>query len=419
MSIKRRVLLGTVAETTSIPGEIKMENGEIFQIPPSAQVKKDGGSSRYDQIKQGDSISAVLLPDTGKLIGVVAYSSVLYGGAIGITKKDKTFYLLDDSGDYQSLYLSPEATFYRWGVKATSNTVSSGNLVKVTTSPDGSEVWRVDIAEDFNAQEIVAGYDSVKGIITTKEGNEYSLTRRTSLYKNGYPVQLEDILPGEKIGLRYTLTPLSAGKVLVSVNVNSAEMAPLLLASVIPLQGQLMVTGTTDPGTVLELWRKGKTGQLVPVNEMGQFNIYLPKESDGETFTLVAVNRSTGGIWGIELSSANFAGLSVQESAGDQNAQSLTGQVDEKITRAESAVMLARLLNWAGGDQLPLPFTDAVEIPETARPAVAEARARGIFMGYPDGSFQPGRYLNHAETAVVLASVLHTLGREIAAELPL
>lgn len=418
LSIKRRVVLGTVAETTSIPGQIKMENGEVFQIPPSAQVKKDGVSARYDQIKQGDSIAAVLLPDTGKLIGVVAYSNVLYGGAIGITQKNKTFYLLDDSGDYRSLDLTEKTNYFRWGVKATSNAVSSGNLVKVTTSPDGSEVWRVDIAEDFDAQEIVAGCDPVRGIITTREGSVYSVTRRTRLYKDGYPVQLEDILPGEKIGLRYALNPLSAGKVLVSANANATQAPPLLLASVVPMQDQLMVNGTTGPGTVLELWRKGQAVQDIPVNELGQFNIYLPKESGDETFTLVAVNRNTGGIWGIKLTPSDLGDPAAPGSAGNPT-QSLPGQADDKITRAESAVMLARMLNWSGGGQLPLPFTDAAEIPENARPAVTEARARGIFTGYPDGSFRPDSYLSRAEAAVVLASVMGDLGKKIAAELPL
>lgn len=410
LSIKRRVVLGTVAETTSIPGQIKMENGEVFQIPPSAQVIKDGVSSRYDQIKQGDSISAVLLPDTGTLIGVVAYSNVLYGGAIGITQKDKKFYLLDDSDKYLSLDITQKATFYRWGVKVTSNAVSSGNLVKVATSPDGSEVWRVDIAEDFDAREIVAGYDPVKGIITSKEGNEYSVTRRTRFYKNGYPVQLEDILPGENIVLRYTLTPISAAKVLVSANANSTQTPPLLLASVIPLQEQLMVTGTTDPGTVLELWRKGQTVQEVPVNELGQFNIYLPGESGGESFMLVAVNRGTGGTLGIQLSSPNLEGAAAPANPGGWN-----NTFDGNISRAESAVMLSRILNWSGGDQLPLTFMDTAEIPATARQAVAEASARGIFTGYPDGSFRPAHYLSRAEAAVVLASVMCELGQKLVA----
>ncbi|BAF60978.1 hypothetical protein PTH_2797 [Pelotomaculum thermopropionicum SI] len=44
------------------------------------------------------------------------------------------------------------------------------------------------------------------------------------------------------------------------------------------------------------------------------------------------------------------------------------------------------------------------------RPAVAEARARGIVKGYPDGSFRPAAAISRAEAAVIFAAVLNDLG---------
>ncbi len=77
------------------------------------------------------------------------------------------------------------------------------------------------------------------------------------------------------------------------------------------------------------------------------------------------------------------------------------------LTRAQVAAVLGRLLGWtpqaAGAG---LPFTDAAAIPAYARPYVAEAAAKGILQGLPDGAFAPQGDLTWPQLAAVAARAL-------------
>jgi hypothetical protein len=85
---------------------------------------------------------------------------------------------------------------------------------------------------------------------------------------------------------------------------------------------------------------------------------------------------------------------------------------DLQVTRAAAAAVLGRVLNWPKSGDAPLTFSDAENIPAAWRQVVAEARARGILRGYPDGSFLPMSSLTRAEAAVALDAVLRNLGLE-------
>lgn len=71
-------------------------------------------------------------------------------------------------------------------------------------------------------------------------------------------------------------------------------------------------------------------------------------------------------------------------------------------TRAQVAVVLARLFGWPSGAQTPS-FTDWSSVPSWAQGAVAAAAQRDILQGEPDGSFQPNAPVTWAELAVIAA----------------
>lgn len=436
LAVKRRVALGTVRETVLSTGEIRMENGTSLRMFPGAPVKRDREPSGFDAIKPGDHITAALLPDTGEAIGLVNYSSVLYGKAIDLTRKTRTLYLQDDNGRFRSFYLSPDAVIYRWGVRTTAEAITAGLRIRVITDPAGKEVWRLDIADTLYDRGVLAGYDDAGGIVTAGEGKQYRVSGSTRFFKNGYPVAPGDLRPGENIELEYVTAPPPTGYVLLTVSSRSAAPPPLLLASAVPLQGSVVVTGKAGANTSVYVWGNGGKKQTVPVDDTGKFNYSLQPDSEyGYDFNLVAVDRRTGGVTGRKITLA-------KDGAGQRGGYNsvvldavsgvLTGQgedalpsrggagylPDTPLTRAETAAILARLLNWpqAGGSSLP--FMDAEDIPVSYRPAVAEARAQGIFKGYPDGSFRPMRNLTRAEAAVVLAAVLREMGLEFEAGLP-
>jgi hypothetical protein len=76
-------------------------------------------------------------------------------------------------------------------------------------------------------------------------------------------------------------------------------------------------------------------------------------------------------------------------------------------TRAQLAVVLARLLGWPAASPQAAPppqaasFRDWAAVPAWAQPAVAAAVAQGILRGEPDGTLRPGDPVTWAQLAVI------------------
>ncbi|MBO7746276.1 S-layer homology domain-containing protein [Paenibacillus sp. MWE-103] len=86
-------------------------------------------------------------------------------------------------------------------------------------------------------------------------------------------------------------------------------------------------------------------------------------------------------------------------------------QASQRITRAEIAVMAARVLQ-AGGiapGGADKTFADAAGIPAWAAEAIGQAASAGIVDGYPDGAFRPDGTLTRAEAAKIVYALLDAL----------
>ncbi|MDD3653229.1 MAG: S8 family serine peptidase [Desulfotomaculaceae bacterium] len=422
LAVKRWVALGTVRETVASTGEVRLENGTTYRLFPGAPIKKDRESTSFEKIKPGDHVTAILLTDTGEAIGLVAYSNVLYGKVVDFTRKDRMLYFINENGHYCSLYLHPDAVIYRWGIKTTVDAITAESRIRVTTDPGGKEVWRLDLAETFITKSTLTDYNQDTGTITTAEGRQYRISELTSVYKNDYPVLPGVLLPGEKVELEYAVAPQPTGYVLFSVNARSNAPPPVFLSSAINLQGRLGVTGRAGDDAEVYLW-KGSSVQVVPVDNYGGFGFSCPAGNGDDMFDfiLVAVNRQTGGVAGRKIAgngwsdrdgvdmSTSVVGL-MTDVLKDTTPAEDVNWTDAPITRLQIVVTLASLLNWSGASESLLSFNDMEAIPLALHPAVAEAVARGVIRGYPDGSFLPQKTLTRAEAAVVFAAVLSDLG---------
>ncbi|AKX94984.1 S-layer homology domain-containing protein [Neomoorella thermoacetica] len=91
----------------------------------------------------------------------------------------------------------------------------------------------------------------------------------------------------------------------------------------------------------------------------------------------------------------------------------MTFEADRPVTRAEMAVLVARVLRKKLGEVTPmeLKFTDAVMIPAWAKSDVGVAVAEGIVVGYPDNTFRAENHVTRAEAAVMILRLLRVLGR--------
>ena len=424
LAMKREVALGTVREKYLSENKIVLENGSAFKVLPGAPVMRDKDISSFEAIKPGDHVSMVLLPDTGEVIGLVAFSKISYGKIIDFTRNNRIIYFLDDTGRYRSLYLPPDAVIYRWGVRFSVDAIATGNRIRITTDPEQKVIWQLDIADMFFGQDIFLGYDENSGFITTAKGGQYRVSGSAIFYKNSYPVQPDDLRPGELVELEYTTAPPPTGNVLVSINARTDAPPPALLVSAVPLRSSFMVCGRTS-GTNLKVYAwKGVSMQPVPVDASGAFNLILPREDEDYTLTITAINARTGGVEGSQVSLAGLgrwadydeyvsnaiAGVSADMTPGIDESADLN---DTPLTRAEAAAFLAGFLNWSKGSERPLPFSDAADIPASFRAAVAGALARNILKGYPDGRFLPMAVLSRAEAAVILSAVLSDLGLSV------
>ncbi len=91
---------------------------------------------------------------------------------------------------------------------------------------------------------------------------------------------------------------------------------------------------------------------------------------------------------------------------------SLTFGAGRQLSRAEMAAMAAGVLEKKLGSIAPaeLKFTDAAAIPSWAKNSVATVVAKGIVSGYPDGTFKAANKITRAETAVIVLRLLEVLG---------
>ena len=78
---------------------------------------------------------------------------------------------------------------------------------------------------------------------------------------------------------------------------------------------------------------------------------------------------------------------------------------DDRITREQAAVIIARAAGLQAGEQT-LNFSDARQISPWALSGVAAAVNNAYLSGYPDNSFLPQGYTSRAEAAVIIAKLL-------------
>lgn len=87
---------------------------------------------------------------------------------------------------------------------------------------------------------------------------------------------------------------------------------------------------------------------------------------------------------------------------GDENG---TFRPDEKVSRAEAASMIARLQNITANENK-ISYSDNDNIPAWAQNAIFAVSQKNIMKGFPDGSFQPQKYMTRAEAVTALSMAL-------------
>ncbi|MHB8919367.1 MAG: S-layer homology domain-containing protein, partial [Desulfocucumaceae bacterium] len=368
-------------------------------------------------------------------------------------------YVSDYLNHFQIYSISPGTEVRRWGLLTDASTLTSGTWVRATLSPDGSEVWRMDVAELLEDEkkelaEVEAPY------IVTSDGERYRVSDIfTIVTKEGLPVSAEDLIPGEKATVVSLLAPAPYNKVPVAVRARSREGAqkPVFMAAILEENGQLTLSGYTS-GERVYIWHENGVREDVPVPvDRGDFRYPLRFMENERSVRVVTVDRKNGAVAGKTISRSEVAGREFTDISGHWAEGVIrataaggimagygdgTFRPDKPITVSELAALRDSLTGnrpqvvpenpWDSNqsitrsyfmaavkkffrksDPVPInykfPFTDCREVPQEEREAIAWGSFRGIIIGRTTDTFDPGAPLTRAEAAAVIQRVLEKL----------
>ncbi|MBE3580926.1 MAG: S8 family serine peptidase [Thermoanaerobacteraceae bacterium] len=420
LAVKRDLMVGRIASVDASSGRLVLETGASLKVFPGAPLERDGREAGLKELKPGDWVRAVTLPEADTAVALRAYSRVLYGRVIYASRDRDLLYFIDSRNDFHLLRLGSAAHIYRWGLWAGREAVSPGDWVRVILDPQEDEIWRIDVAPVAGEKKgMLVGWDGDDGLLRLADGTSYPASRATLVTLGGYPVPVEDLPAGLQAQVVYLQAPGTPVLAQVAAEVPASSPPPELKFSVIG-RGEGVYLGGTTTADRLYLYREdGRREDLTP-GAGGHFAHEVEPLPSGETCLLVALDRRTGAVTGarVELGPGGPSFWDIAGHWAEEDIRLLARQgllagfedgsfrPDLPVTRAEFVALLVRLAGWPVDSSPELPFTDAAEIPSWARGVVAAARERGLVVGFEDGTFRAGLPVTRAEAAALLVRYL-------------
>ncbi|MHB8985848.1 MAG: S8 family serine peptidase [Eubacteriales bacterium] len=457
--VNRSIVSGYVSGV--VPGENKITIGKnpAFHVFTGAGVQKDREASSLNNITPGDYVVAVILPGTREILGMADYSSVAYGQILFTSNNEKTVYMNDNKNRFQMYRLTPDTEVRRWGLIADASTLTSGTWVRAILSPDNKEILYLDVAELLeDQQEELASVDGLH--IDTASGERYRVSHDfTTVTKDGLPVTIEDLRPGEKAIMVSLLAPAPYKKVLVAVRARGPEGGhrPDLIAVVREEKGLLALSGYTSGQ--LYIWHENGMREEIPIRgDGGSFKTILRFVENEEVVKLVSVNSSSGAVSGKTFTRSEVVSRRYDDISGHWAERAIVATVfsgimvgngdgtfkpDLPVSRSVLSIVLTGLVV-AGGEAIgeeafrdtalpgqgvtrasfmvllkesvydpgkvpygyKTPFIDCEEVTEEEKEAIAWGYYRGIIKGRSAQVFDPRSPLTRAEVATIIQRVL-------------
>jgi subtilisin family serine protease len=425
--LKQHVVVGTLRQAPGADGALTFTGGRRLTALPGITVERDGRAAGLGALQPGDLVFAVVVPGAERVLGITAYSKVLYGQLVYAGAD--TLYLSDYRGHLHVLSLTARSRVYRWDLAGDAALLSPGLMVRVTLAPGTREAGRIDVAESARREIQVGSYDRGQGVLRTAAGESYPVAANAAFTKNGLPVPPRDLVPGETVTLTVLTGPSGPVAVRGSARPKPGVAEPALhVEAIVPLSDRYVVSGRTTADR-LYAWVGEPAFNRLELGSDGSFYWVVPFGA-GTRGQLVAVNGPTGGVAGREVHFPAGPEAALTDLAGSWARADIerllarglvrgypdgTFRPDRPVTRAEFTVLLARLLGLPGAKPPALPFADAAAIPPWAAPRIALAHQRGIINGYADGTFRPAARISRAEAATILARAAAALGLELPA----
>lgn len=423
IAVKRNLVVGWLKEVDPAKESVVLESesGKTYTVFPGAPVTRDSEESSLKQLKAGDYIEALLLPGTDTMVRVTAYSRVTFGRILYVSERDKSIQVMDYQNQFDVYRYNGDSRFYRWGLPIGIGSLNPGSLVRLTASPKEEEVWRLVVGEIGEETVKTLAFKAGKDTLYMTDGTHYRISQYTLITRGGYKVDLEDLLPGDRLTLTTLKAPLPRSEITAMVVAEPVPGAPKpsLQVSAWKQPNGYIIGGTTSADE-LSLYYGDGSRQVVPVGFGGQFSARIDNPSL-ESVQVVAMNSVNGGMDSqrinlYEVDRFGFADTVKHWAERQISAMAGRGLVSgfpdgrfypqHPVTRAEFTALMVRLAGWVVKDDIKPVFGDADKIPAWAAGSIAAAQRQGLIKGYADGTFHPNEPINRAETAVLIDSFL-------------
>lgn len=440
----RQMIIGRIEEIDTEKSQIRLDTGQLYTLFKGATIFRNQEQADLQDLKAGDSLMAMILPETKQMVFIKDFSRVDYGRLVYYSPNSNEVCILDQNNQLSTYKVDRQTDVFEWGTKMDLSSLQPGMWVRVAEDPDSNEAWSIDVAQSRDEEiKVFRQADLKEHTLTMNDGSVYPYTNATRISKAGHSIDVSDLIPGER--LRLTMLeaahPWKAALAAAEVQAMSVSKQPMLEITARNYNGVLIIQGETD-GRYLYLYRENGERVRIDPDETGQFSRLLPARTEERYLRALAFAVNSPAVRGKDISITAYQANSVTEQFSDIQGHPAQMAImnlaerkvirgcgngifnpDQPITRTEFVALLARLrnLNLDSIDDTRMhPFKDQSNIPWWGLESVLAVSQKGWISGDGQGRFQPARYITAAEAMVILARMYDTGSRDHSgrAELP-
>ncbi|QGG47185.1 S8 family serine peptidase [Heliorestis convoluta] len=206
IQVQRTMAQGMIQAAQPEQGSLTVEGFGPLKVMDHAPISRNGERANLRDLRPGDYIEAVLLPDTQEAVTITATSKVHWGKIFYLSAQDKIVYYSDQYQRSHQRPIANNAKIQRWDMAVDLSTIPIGGWAWFTLNAEG-EVQAIHLVEtEATAAQQVRSINRQTQEIITEEDRRYRLFSLTALSRDGLPIPITALQRGEAI----EITPLFA-----------------------------------------------------------------------------------------------------------------------------------------------------------------------------------------------------------------
>jgi len=361
IAANRSLVTGQCQYIDPVNDELILLGGKKYQVIDNAPVTIDNKPSNFSELKPGYHLTLVMADQT--VISVIANSLVCYGKIVFYSDLENRLYILDYQNHLRTFNHSEQIQVFRWQQASSLNSLLPGEYVRLALDSTGQSVYRLDAADTLKEEKgTLSSFNRDTGLTEFSPGDQAFISSRTMVIKNGYPVMMNDVLPGEQVTYTLLKVPKSDDSIISCLKATTENKPPRLQISCQREGKNINLSGSTNGDCVYFYLGLEKSIEILPESD-GRFSISL-SQPDVKSVQAVAVDRLSGGVAGMYINVPEFfndiSGNTFEKEITSLASKGLlTGYPDKSykpgknVTRGEYIAMLIRLIGLTETEQTP------------------------------------------------------------------